>query len=84
MSIQIHANERLIKIFFGLHGQKWVWPLWSQNSKFDSISRRSRWNVLIFLHADTYSGNLRVALIVFCWTLAKIVMTFYLMTLYLS
>ena len=37
-------NEELIKIFLVGHGQKWVWPIWSWDSKIDSISRMNRWN----------------------------------------
>ena len=30
------------------HGQKWVWPVWSQDSKIGSIVRMNWWNELIF------------------------------------
>ena len=30
------------------HGQKWVWPVWSWDSKFDCISKLNQWNNLIF------------------------------------
>ena len=36
MLVQIHKNEKLIKIFSGGHGKKWVWPVWSWDSKIDS------------------------------------------------
>ena len=39
---------KLIKIFFGVCGQKWVWPVWSQDSKIGCISRMNWWNELIF------------------------------------
>ena len=26
------------------HGQKWVWPIWSLDSKIDCISRKNWWN----------------------------------------
>ena len=26
------------------HGQKWVWTIWSLESKIDCISRNNRWN----------------------------------------
>ena len=38
----------MIKIFLGGHGQKWVWPIWSQDSKIGCISRMNWWHELIF------------------------------------
>ena len=32
----------------GRHGQKWVWPLCSQDSKIGCMSRKNEWNKLIF------------------------------------
>ena len=40
-----HLFILLIKIFLGWHGQKWVWPLWSRDSKIDSISIMNRGNI---------------------------------------
>ena len=48
MLTQIHINQKLIKKFWGGCGQRWVWPVWSQDSKIDCISRMSWWNELIF------------------------------------
>ena len=36
-----------MKSFLMGHGQKWVWPIWSLDSKIDCISRKSWWNKLI-------------------------------------
>ena len=47
MLIQIHANQTLIEKYWGESGQKWVWPLSSQDSKIGCISRRNEWNKLI-------------------------------------
>ena len=35
-------------IFWGGHGQKWAWPVWSQDSEIDCISKINRCNELIF------------------------------------
>ena len=35
MWIQIHMNEKFIKNFLDCCSQKWVWPVLSQDSKFD-------------------------------------------------
>ena len=48
MLIQIHKNWKQIKNLLGGHGQKWVRPVWSWDSKIDSISKLNRWNNLIF------------------------------------
>ena len=37
-----------MKNLLGAHGQKWVWPVWSWDSKIDSVSRLNRSNNLIF------------------------------------
>ena len=41
MLIHDHKNSKLIKIFLGEHGQKWVWPVWPWGSKMN------RWNKVI-------------------------------------
>ena len=41
------------------------------DSKIDYISRMSRWNNQIFLHAGTNSGKLKVDLVIFGWTQSK-------------
>ena len=49
------------------HDEKWVWLVWSQDSKIDFIlTARNRWNKLDFLHAVT---DLRKAKSCFsdCW-----------------
>ena len=33
--------------YWGGHGEKWVWPLWSQDTKIGCISRRNQRNKLI-------------------------------------
>ena len=38
----------MIKKFWGGHSRGWMWPVWSQDSKIDCISRMNRWNKLIF------------------------------------
>ena len=38
----------MIEKVLGGHGQKWVWPVWSRDSKINCISRMKRWNELIF------------------------------------
>ena len=48
MLMQIHDSQMLIKNLLGGHGQKWVWPFWSWDSKFEYISKPNRWNNLIF------------------------------------
>ena len=37
MLIQIHINYKLIQKFLGGSSQKWVWPLWSQDTKIGCI-----------------------------------------------
>ena len=41
---KLKADQKVL----GGHCQKWVWPVWSQDSKIDCISNMSRWNKLIF------------------------------------
>ena len=43
-SQKINADKNVL----GVNGQKWVWPVWSQESKIDCILKMSRWNKLIF------------------------------------
>ena len=38
----------MIRKFLDGHGQKWVWPVWSQDSKIGCISRMKLWKELIF------------------------------------
>ena len=49
----LHAGTNLCKLkhdwkFLDGYVQKWVWPVWPQDSKIDCISEMSRWNKLIF------------------------------------
>ena len=37
--MQIHGKQKLIDKIMCSHGQKWVWPLWSRDSKIGCISR---------------------------------------------
>ena len=48
MLVQIQANEKAIENFLGEHGQKWVSPVWSWDSKIGCISEMNKWNKLIF------------------------------------
>ena len=45
-------------------------------SKIDYISRMSRWNNQIFLHAGTNSGKLKVDLVIFGWAQSKMARVF--------
>ena len=40
MLIQIHKNLKLITNSLGRHGQKWVWSVWSQDSKIDLFQNK--------------------------------------------
>ena len=40
--------------------KKWLWPVWSPDSKTDCIPKRNRWNKLFFLYAGTNSGQINV------------------------
>ena len=68
------------KFFWWRHGQKWVWPVWSWDTKIDCISRMKRWNRLIFLHAGTNPGNLRVDSMIFGRECSKMAMAYKFMT----
>ena len=39
---------KLLEKLLGGHGQKWLWPLWSSDSKVSCISGMKRWNRLVF------------------------------------
>ena len=39
MLIQTDKDEKLIEIFLVGHGQEWVWPICSRESKIDCISQ---------------------------------------------
>ena len=49
--LHVDTNSHKIKVtkyFWGGHGQKWVWPVVSQDSKIDCTSKMNKWNKLIF------------------------------------
>ena len=46
--IELQGNEKMIETYWGKRGQKWVWLLWSQDSKIGGMSRGKQWNKLIF------------------------------------
>ena len=50
---------------------KWVWSIWSRDSKIDCISRMNWWNELIFF---ILVEILKVISIIFGWVWLKIVM----------
>ena len=70
MLICDHKNLKLIEIFLSGHGPKLVWSAWSQDSKMN------RWNKVIFCHAVTNSGKLKIASIIFECAWSKMAMTF--------
>ena len=49
MHVDTNSHKlKVDKIFFGGHRQKWVWSVWSQDSKTDCILKMNKWNELIF------------------------------------
>ena len=59
MLIQINGNLKLVEIYWGRHGRKWLWPLWSKDTKIGCISKRNQWNKLVFgvlikIHVEDY------------------------------
>ena len=60
-----NSQKLKIEIFLSGHGQRWVWPVYSQVSKIDSNWRMNRWNKLMLVQIQ---GNLRVSSIAFGWT----------------
>ena len=63
-----------LKVFW--LGQKWMWPVCSQDYNIGSISKMNRWNKLIFLQAGTNSGKLKVDSIILGWVWWKITLAF--------
>ena len=56
--LQASTNSRKSKVdwsFLVGDGQKWVWPVWSLDSKIDHIWRMTRWK-LIFFHVENFFG----------------------------
>ena len=74
MLIRIHINWKVIKIFLVGCGQRWVWPVLSQNTEIDCISRMHWWNELI-LYAGSNSGKLKVISMIFRWPWSKMGMS---------
>ena len=61
--LHVDKNSPKLKVdwkFLIGHGQKWVWPIWSQNFKIDGISRMNR-----FLQAVRNLRKLKVDWIFF-------------------
>ena len=72
LDVDIHSHKiKVDEKCLGEHSQKWVWPVWSQDSKIDCISRINRWNELIFLHAGENSGELKVISLILRWAFSK-------------
>ena len=45
--LHVDTKSQKLKVyqkFLVGHGQNWVWPIWSWNSKIDGISRMNSWN----------------------------------------
>ena len=67
----LHADTDYWKLkvswkIVGGHGQRWVWPLWSEDTKIGCISKKNGINW--FLCVDKNSGKPKVTLIIFgCW-----------------
>ena len=53
----------MIEKCWGWHGQKWVWPLWSQDSKIGCISRNYFWCVYKFRKAKSSFNNFWVVVV---------------------
>ena len=72
MLIQTHKNYKLMKNFLGGHAQKWMWPVRSQDSKIDCVSKIEQMELTDLLHAGTNSGKLKVDSVIFGWVWSKI------------
>ena len=59
------ANQKLIENFWDGYGQKWVWTVWSQESKTDCILKMNGWNKLIFCMGVQIQESLKIH----CWFL---------------
>ena len=71
MLIQIYINQKLIRKFLDGRDQKWVWPVWPQDSKIGCIFRMNWWNELIFFRGDANSGKQKVISMIFGWAWSK-------------
>ena len=45
---QIHGNYKLIEKYCSRRGQKWVWPLLSEELRIGCISSSNQWNKVTF------------------------------------
>ena len=50
--------------------KKWVWPVWSLNSKFNCIMNEQM-EQTDFLHTGANSGHLKVISMIFEWASSK-------------
>ena len=71
MLIQIYINETLIKKILHGCGQKWVWPVWSLDSKIGCISRMKWWNKLIFCMVVQIQESIKLFWWFFGWAWSK-------------
>ena len=72
MLIQTHKNYKLIKNLLGGHAHKLMWPVRSQDSKIDCVSKIEQMELTDLLHAGTNSGKLKVDSVIFGWVWSKI------------
>ena len=68
----------MIKKSLGGCGQKWVWPVWSWDSKIDCTARRNGWNELIFCMLVQIQESLKLFNSFFEWVLSKMGVATYL------
>ena len=67
----------LIKKFLVGYGQKWVWPVWSCDSKINCFLRMNLWNELIFCMLVQIEESLKVISMIFGWAWSKIGVAIY-------
>ena len=60
----------------GVHGQKWMWLVRSQDSKIDYASKTVQIENTDFLHAGTNSEKLKFNSMIFGWAWSKIAKVF--------
>ena len=76
MHVDTDSQKLLIRNLLDGHGQKWMWLVWSWDSKIDFIAEMKRWNELFFLHAVTNSGKLKFDSMIFGWAWSKMEVPF--------